>query len=138
MPLAAAPHTANMTRVPGRPAREGRPFASRDASVKRAAQARPTRAGRPGPVLDQAGPEGHAAWASENASPVLPRKQRDGPARAPHQRSPANGPKVSVQPSGSTQVSQDGPLAPVGVADRAGEERDAEHPDRQAARGPGA
>src|SRR6185437_3420446 len=30
-----------------------------------------------------------------------------------HQRSPANGRSVSVQPSGSTQVSQDGPLAPA-------------------------
>src|SRR6185437_2550589 len=30
-----------------------------------------------------------------------------------HQRSPANGRSSSVQPSGSTQVSQDGPLAPV-------------------------
>src|SRR6185437_1698057 len=109
MPFAAAPHTANRTAYPAaQPASAG--HCSRHASANGPRSAADA-VGRPGRSGSNPAPRSRRL-ASENASQVLPKNSATGSAST-HQRSPANGRRVSVQPSGSTQVSQDGPLAPV-------------------------
>ena len=132
MPLAAAPQTANMTAYPAAQPASAATAAATRGTAGRAAAA--DAAGRPGRSGSSPAPWSRRS-ASAKASPVPAANSASGSAST-HQRSPPNGRSVSVQPSGSTQVSQDGPLAPADVADRPGEERDAEHADRQAASGP--
>ncbi len=97
-------------RVPGRPARERRPLQpprERERAAQRGSM-RPD--GRAGPGAGR--PRGRAAGRARTPARRPPANSATA-APSTHQRSPANGRRVSVQPSGSTQVSQDGPLAPV-------------------------